>query len=461
MQTIKELLGFGAREYLLTAPLAEEGEGLLILGDTGTGKSQMLHQLIRQITEREPREAIICFDPVGEFVEKHYNPKTDRIWNPLDARSRYWQPSLELSTNDQRANAPERLLIAESFFPIPEHLPASSQFFARAACAAFAQILMQELTPSQIVEILSNEELFDRCLANSEHAHLIDKGAKAQRGGVLASISEAGETFKLLPSARECDQLGLTLRGCAMRRQGTLFITSTHTTRSALRRLNAACLNILITHLLSDTYRLTKRPCWVIIDEVHTLKYLPILKSVLVEGRKAGIKLVMATHNKSQFEEHYGPAAATMLAAPHSKSFFRTNEAESARWVSDMIGDEEKEERRLSTTASVQKHGRDSIGYSSGIERRPVISKEQIMSLPNLHGYWKYNDTVVPFRIEPQNYPQVARGFIPRQRKPITTAQPIQPEVNTAIPPMSLSNRELKQPEEEFDLTPDYLDCNF
>ena len=150
-----------------------------------------------------------------------------------------------------------------------------------------------------------------------------------------------------------------------------------------------------------------------------------------------------------------------MLAAPHSKSFFRTNEAESARWVSDMIGDEEKEERRLSTTASVQKHGRDSIGYSSGIERRPVISKEQIMSLPNLHGYWKYNDTVVPFRIEPQNYPQVARGFIPRQQKPITTAQPIQPEVNKAMPPMSLSNRELKQPEEEFDLTPDDLDRNF
>ena len=38
------------------------------------------------------------------------------------------------------------------------------------------------------------------------------------------------------------------------------------------------------------------------------------------------------------------------------------------------------------------------------------------MALPNLHGYWKYGDAVVPFRIEPEDRPQVARAFIPRQR---------------------------------------------
>jgi len=448
---IKELLGLGARPYSLTTPLKEEAEGLLILGDTGTGKSQMLHQLMRRITERHPREAIVCFDPVGEFTEKLYDHKTDTIWNPLDARSLYWQPSLELSTNDQRANAAERFLIAESFFSIPEHLSPGAQFFPRAARASFAQILTRVLTPAQLVEILSNEELIDRCLSNTEHAHLIDKGAKAQRGGVFASLSEVGESLKLLPSADECNRRALSLRKWAERRQGTIFITSTHSTRSALRRLQAACLNILLTHLLGDSQSVpTQRPCWVIIDEVHTLKHLPILKSLLVEGRKAAMKLVMGTHNKSQFEEHYGPGAATMLAAPHAKVFLRTNEADSARWVSEMIGDQEKEERRLSTTASVQKHGRDSTHYANSIERRPVISKEQIMSLPNLHGYWKYGDAVVPFRIEPETYPSVARAFIPRPPRPPDRDghQPIKPSVNCAIQQAPLSHRETNQHEE-------------
>jgi hypothetical protein len=43
-----------------------------------------------------------------------------------------------------------------------------------------------------------------------------------------------------------------------------------------------------------------------------------------------------------------------------------------------------------------------------------VVSKEQIMALPNLHAYWKYADSVVPFRIEPIDRPTVAPSFVQR-----------------------------------------------
>ena len=108
-----------------------------------------------------------------------------------------------------------------------------------------------------------------------------------------------------------------------------------------------------------------------------------------------------------------------MLASSHTKILFRCNEPESARWVSEMIGEEEKERPRIGTTATVQANGRDSINYSTFTERRLVVSKEQIMALPNLNGYWKYADSVVPFRIEPIDRPQVAPSFIPRPRKPV------------------------------------------
>src|SRR6185312_2333214 len=109
-----------------------------------------------------------------------------------------------------------------------------------------------------------------------------------------------------------------------------------------------------------------------------------------------------------------------MLSASHTKILLRNNEPSSARWVSEMIGQQEIERPRISTTASVQAYGRDSLNYAPGIEHNSVVSKEQIMALPNLHFYWKYGDAVVPFRIEPIKRPKRAPAFVPRQPRSVT-----------------------------------------
>ena len=373
-----------------------------------------------RIAERHPSEGVVCYDPAGEFIAAHFDPKTDIILNPLDARCPYWTPAYEIAGVDDEVSAPERQFIAESFFPYPDHAAPNTQFFIKAARSIFAQMLKFKPTPERLVGMLSDEELVDYCVAGTEHAHLIDRDAKGQRGGVLATLSEIGESFKLLPPAEEPNKRWLSLRKWARRREGSIFITSTHSTREALRRLHAAWINILLGNLLGSSYSVSmQRPCWMLIDEVHSLKHLPILETTLVEARKYGVKMVLGTQNKMQLEEHYGRGAATMLASSHTKILFRCNEPESARWVSEMIGEEEKERPRIGTTATVQANGRDSINYSTFTERRLVVSKEQIMALPNLHGYWKYADAVVPFRIEPIDRPQIAPSFIQRPPKPV------------------------------------------
>jgi hypothetical protein len=84
---IEKLLCVTDRPYWLAVPYKEENEGLLLLGDPGTGKSQIMHQLLNGIARRKQFEAVVVYDPVGEFLEHHFNPKTDLILNPLDARS--------------------------------------------------------------------------------------------------------------------------------------------------------------------------------------------------------------------------------------------------------------------------------------------------------------------------------------------------------------------------------------
>jgi hypothetical protein len=58
------------------------------------------------------------------------------------------------------------------------------------------------------------------------------------------------------------------------------------------------------------------------------------------------------------------------------------------------------------------------LNYSTTTEQRQAISKEEIMSLPDLHGYWKYGDAVVPFRLPLAKVKIVARGYIARELPP-------------------------------------------
>jgi hypothetical protein len=44
-----------------------------------------------------------------------------------------------------------------------------------------------------------------------------------------------------------------------------------------------------------------------------------------------------------------------------------------------------------------------------------VVSMEQIANLPDLSGYWKYGELVVPFKLDFAPQAEVAEGFAPRQ----------------------------------------------
>ena len=426
---LKEFFGLNPRPYRLTVPREEECEGMLILGDTGTGKSQILHQFLDEIKSRKEFEAVVIYDPVGEFVEHHFDPATDIILNPLDVRAPYWNPAHESQAIGDEVRAAELQFIAESFFPDHPNTPPTSQFFNKAARSIFARMLSYNPEPEQLVQWLTDDRMIDCCVHGTELAFLIDRGAKAQRAGVLATLAEVGESLRMLPTYEQAQRRPFTFHQWAQRRDRRIFITSTQTTREPLRRLQAAQFNILFGKLLSRTCLTPNRTCWVLIDEAHSLKRLPVLETALVEGRKHNIKTIIGTQNRAQIRQHYQDAAATIIAASHTKIFQRTNEVESARWVSEMIGQKELERPRVSTTASVQTYGRDSLNYAPGIEQHYVVSTEQIMALENLNGYWKYGDAVVPFRIEPIKRPKRARAFAPR-----ATLPPIKPGPPRPLP---------------------------
>ena len=407
----RNYFGYEEQPVWIRMSQREETEGIMMLGDPGTGKSQTIHHFLLQIAARRPAEAVVIYDPACEFVKHHFNPhRGDIILNPLDKRSPYWSPSLEVRV------VTDKKLVTESFLPGKSELSqaSTSGFFLKAARAILGRMLEFKPTPQQLVIWLRNANAIDKIVANTEHAHLIPRNAHGQRAGVLGVLSDLGETLRLLPDLTDCkEQISLT--EWAADRKGWIFITSTMDSREALRPLQAVFINILMKRLMSVSPEWGQaHPCWVIVDEVHSLHRLPALYEAETEGRKYGLKLVQGTQGKAQYEEYYQALAKTMLAAPRLKLFFRCGEPESARWISDTIGEVEIEKPKIGTTASVEDKGRDSLNYSTVTEHRPVISKEEIMSLADLHGYWKYGDVVVPFRLPLARVPIIAMGYIQR-----------------------------------------------
>src|ERR1043165_1658493 len=101
IDVLRQMIGMDARSYMLRVPRNEETEGILLLGDPGTGKSQIIQQLLAQIAERHPPEGVVCYDPAGEFITNYFKPGRDVVLNPLDARCPYWSPVLEVD-NEMR-----------------------------------------------------------------------------------------------------------------------------------------------------------------------------------------------------------------------------------------------------------------------------------------------------------------------------------------------------------------------
>jgi hypothetical protein len=124
----------------LRIPRDAENKHFLIVGDTGSGKSSIIRQMLYQVEGRG--DSAIVYDPACEFVKQFYDAhRGDIILNPLDARMPYWSPSNEL-----RRKA-EAKALAVSLYQ-PEGI--TNRFFVEAPQKIFAHLLSFLPTPEQL-----------------------------------------------------------------------------------------------------------------------------------------------------------------------------------------------------------------------------------------------------------------------------------------------------------------------
>jgi hypothetical protein len=381
------------RRQSVRVPRALESSHFLIIGDSGTGKSALIRQVLMQLEARG--ETAIVYDPALEYTSQFYMPERgDQILNPLDTRSPYWSPS------DEWRHEAETLTLATSLFPDRFR---DNAFFTEAPRRIFAHLLTLKPTPQELAWWLCHDEELDRRLMGTPYASMIDRQAPAQRSGVLASLNMVADTLKLLP-AEGGGSARWSAAAWSTKRTGWLFLTSTPETRQRLVPLTSLWLDTLVLRLMNQGQP-HGRATWFILDELASLQRLPQLHTAITENRKSNNPVVLGFQGRAQLETRYGHDAEALLSQPATKIFLRTSEPRAAKWIADSIGDIEVE--RLRESRSEGRRGQQSYGLERHVE--PLVMASEIEGLPALRGFLKTGNLVVrlqfPFVEVPTKHP--------------------------------------------------------
>jgi hypothetical protein len=367
----------------LKIPRAIEPNHILIMGDTGTGKSTLIRRILLQIQERG--ETAIVYDPALDYTPEFYKPERgDAILNPLDQRMPYWSPA------DELLHPAEALTLAASLFPDRRN---ENPFFVEGPRKIFAHLLTLRPTPEEMAWWMCHEEEIDQRVKGTQYAAMINPQAPAQRSGVLASLNMVADSLKLLPSEKEAAGRW-SAAAWSKERKGWLFLTSTSETRQRLLPLTSLWLDTLVLRLMNQG-QASSGKVWFVLDELATLQRLPQLHTAVTENRKSNNPVVLGFQGRSQLETRYGHEAEAMLSQPATKIFLRTSECHAAEWVSRTIGAVERE--RLSESRSSGQAGQRRKTESYNLERRvePLVMDSEISGLANLRGYLKSGNLVV------------------------------------------------------------------
>jgi type IV secretory pathway TraG/TraD family ATPase VirD4 len=389
-----------------TLRLAEgvESRHLLAVGDTGSGKSALIRQILTQIEERE--ETAIVYDPALEYTPQFFDPlRGDVILNPLDERMPFWSPG------DEVQHEAEALTLAASLFPDRPHDPNS--FFVETPRDIFAHLLKLKPTPQELVWWMSHPEEIDRRIEGTEFAPMINRDAPAQRNGVLGTLNRVASSLKLLPGERQVSRTWNTVEWSKQRR-GWIFLTSTPETRKALLPLISLWLDTLVLRLMNRGEP-GAGPVWFVLDELASLQKLPQLETALTENRKSNNPVVIGLQGKAQLETIYGHMAETMLSMLTTKIFLRTSEPRAAEWISRAIGEVEIEQLRESRTRSDAPGQRESKNYQLDRRVEPLVMASELTGLPDRHAYLKSENLVVRLSFPYVELPQKEPKFIERK----------------------------------------------
>jgi energy-coupling factor transporter ATP-binding protein EcfA2 len=364
------------------APL-KESEHFLITGSPGAGKSTLIRHMLMQIAKRGQRAIVL--DPDYEFVQEFYDEKRgDVVLNPLDARCPFWSPWLEFRDDSFTMDAEA---MASSLIRTQAR-NASEEFFresGRTLIESIFAVVKDRQHASAITDFLAlpREDIQEQ-LKGTRAYPLIDPGAHEQGAGILATAANAVKPFYHLPESHQTSRIW-SAREWAEAREGWVFLSSREDARAAIQRLQGVWLDSLVRWLMSA--EIGADQVWIMADELPAMEYQPEIEKLVTRGRKRGLAVVMGFQNVSQLRSIYGTdGAITLTSSPTTKVILRCDEAETAKWASDLLGQREVERVNMTQLAGLSTM-REGVNLQPQRTNEQIVTPAEVQMLQPFHGY--------------------------------------------------------------------------
>ncbi|WP_322498273.1 type IV secretion system DNA-binding domain-containing protein, partial [Candidatus Cyrtobacter comes] len=360
---------------LLTVPRGEM-QNTLISGSTGSGKTQVISDIVEQIRKRGDRA--IIYDAKCDYVSWFYDPNKDYILNPFDERGEKW--NLLAQITDER----EIKGIISGFIPEKDYGDKIWEEAARVVCSAVLKELFKEscdLTNQEILDILlkKDAEQMAYFLKDSYAKNLINPESPKTAYSVLFVISSYLNALEFMHGKKS--ESFIIKNWMRDAKDSILFITSNPKYKAELMPLETAFFEIAIRELISQK---KEEKTWFIIDELPTLQKIPSLSNALAVSRASGGCFVLGIQNIAQLREIYSKnGAQNIVSECNTKGIFRTNDPDTAKWASDLIGDSEVEEFKEGLSYGAHKM-RDGVSIQSNEKRKNIIMPSEFLAMPNL-----------------------------------------------------------------------------
>lgn len=403
-------------------PWRNEQSHTMLIGTTGTGKTTLMRDMLRQLRAR--RDRAVVFDLTGAFVEAFFDPKTDTILNPMDQRCPSWSIFSEAHSQAEFTNMASAL--------IPSEGGTSDNFWVLAARTLFVEACMklvenEDATMQNLISKIMLEDLKDlnKFLENTSAEPLTSMEASKMAESIRAVFNTNAQALRFIPTHNEPFAISDWIKNDDDTSR-ILFITSTHNELALNKPLLTLWMNIAV-HTLMELPRTRELRTWFFFDEMHALHRLPAIEDGLTTARGFGGAFMLGIHSFAKLADVYGRDSATHLTSlARTKLILSTADRETAEKCSDIIGKREVRMMDESYTYGYN-DSRDASSITPRTETQPLVIADDIKDLPDLHGFLVYPQgfDAARIKIEYVDYPVIAPRFIERENiKPIQYIKP-------------------------------------
>lgn len=402
---------------LIQVDRLQETKHLLVVGGVGSGKTVLISRLL-EARIRHPKNInakFIVNDLKPDWIQYFFNPETDFIFNYSDKRSIYFN-IFSYFVNEKGEISETDLITLCSL--IVEEDPKDKMWTGLAKDVLKSILIVCVVEDTMTLNTVKGMLGWKATKLKKKFLEFegTEKGVQALTGSdgtvgsVMVTLSSNTKFFEGISDTCHENKEVFDLNAW-LKKKGQSKIFMINDIKN--KEFNAPKVSVFVDTLMKaiwalgeDTTPDKSRRIYFFLDELGAISKLNSLESAITVGRSFGISITIGIQDIAKFDHIYTESMRkTILNSLSSRIFLRAQDSETAKYLSDMIGEKEYTETDQSASIGTESN-RDGIGFNKKVKKEMAVIPAEIMNLKDHEFFFKQPEQNWT-RVEGKIYPEV------------------------------------------------------